>query len=544
MIKRYVAIFSFITIASLNIYGQQKPKLIVGIVVDQMKMDYLFRFENKFGEDGFKRLMNDGFYSLNAHYNYTPTYTGPGHASIYSGTTPSNHGIIGNDWYNRVIEDEINCVDDSTVNTVGANNGSGEYSPINLLASNISDEIRLSSQKRSKVVGVSIKNRGAILPAGHLPNGAYWYDSETGGFVTSTYYMEELPNWMAKFNKKKLAEKYLNQNWETLLPIDQYFESGDDDTKYEAALGGKDSPTFPYDLKAIKETYNNYGVLAGTPWGNTIVKDAAIAALKGEQLGKDDHMDLLAISFSSTDYIGHQFGPNSVEIEDCYLRLDKDVAELLGTLDSEVGKGNYTVFLTADHAVAENPQYLMDNNVPAGYLQSAPIKFEIGKYLSDKYGEGDWVLDASNDQLFLNRKLIAEKGHSLEEMEEGLASLLMTFPGIKVAYGATEFMENEYLTGIRNKLQNGYHPKRSGDVLGVYEPGWFPSRGYGNTGTTHGSGYTYDTHVPVIIMGPGIQKKVSVAPITIIDIVPTLCLKYKIRLPNSVTGQPIKEIFE
>ena len=545
--KKLTLVLSIAAILSIaNSFAQEKnPKLFVGVIVDQMRIDYLYRFESKFSENGFKRLMNEGFFSKNTHYNYVPTYTGPGHASVYTGTTPETHGIIANDWYNRTLGRKINCVDDSTVTMVGGDKaGKKSYSPINLLSSNFADELKIASQGKSKVVSVSIKNRGAILPAGHFPDGAYWFDDKTGNFVTSTYYMGELPEWVDQFNNQALAKKYLTGKWETLLPLNEYTESGPDNNPYEATIGVKDKPVFPYDLTAMRKKDGDYGSLPKTPFGNTIVTDIAKAAVTGEKLGQDEIADLLAISFSSTDYIGHVFGPDSKEIEDCYIRLDREIADLLTYLDEQVGKNDYVLFLTADHAVAEVPQFLIDKKIPAGYVKAKPIFSILKIKMKELYGEGEWISNISNDQIFINKSLIKSKKIDKNQFMADIKDVLMDFQGIKNVFTAEEINTQSYEHGIRRKLQNGYNAKRSGDLLLVYEPGWFVT-GYGKTGSTHGSGYNYDTHVPLILYGTGIPKGyVSVVPTEITDIIPTLCTKYNVNLPNGATGTVIKELFK
>ncbi|MGB3465328.1 MAG: alkaline phosphatase PafA, partial [Cyclobacteriaceae bacterium] len=494
---------------------------------------------------GFKKLIKDGFFSKNTHYNYVPTYTGPGHASIYAGSTPEMHGIIANDWYSRKLNRRMNCVDDSTVTTVGAKSGGkSSYSPVNLLSSNFGDELKIGSQGESKVVGVSLKNRGAILPAGHIPDGAYWFDDQSGNFVTSTYYTKKLPDWVEAFNDKKLAKQYLTGTWETLKPIEEYKESGPDDNPYEAVIGMNSRPVFPYDLTKIRKKNGNYSFIRKAPFGNTIVADMAKAAIEGENLGKDESIDLLAISFSSTDYIGHAFGPDSKELEDTYIRLDRDIANLIEYLDENVGKDEYVLFITADHAVAEVPQFLIDKRVPAGYIQSAPIKSILGRKLGEKYGKEKWILNTSNDQIFLDNDLLKKKKIDRNEFLNDIRETLLTFQGIKNVYKAEDMVTHTYTDGIREKLQNGYNTKRSGDLLIQYEPGWFQT-GYGKTGTTHGSGYNYDTHVPLIIYGTGIPKGyISAKRTNITDIIPTLCIKYGVNLPNGATGTPILELFK
>ncbi|MEL7144978.1 MAG: alkaline phosphatase PafA [Bacteroidota bacterium] len=544
--KKLILLVAFAAISFINDLTAQveKPKLIVGIIVDQMRVDYLYRFEDKFSDDGFKRMMREGFFGRNTHYNYIPTYTGPGHASVFSGTTPSVHGIIANDWYAKSIGKRINCVDDSTTTTVGRNSGGKSYSPINLLSSNFADELKIATQGKAEVIGVSIKNRGAILPSGHFPDGAYWFDQKSGDFVTSSYYRERLPGWVIAFNKRKLASTYMSGTWEPLLPLESYTESGPDESPYEARLGNADNPTFPYDLNAIWKKDGDFGALRQTPYGNTLVAELAKAAIAGQQMGKDDVTDLLTVSFSSTDYIGHLFGPDAKEIEDCYIRLDRDLAAFFKYLDQEVGKGQYTVFLTADHAVAQVPQFLIDKKVPAGYIKRKPIQSILMKGIVAKYGEAEWIENVSNDQIFLNQEVLNEKGINKDDFMNDMAEILLQFQGIKNVFKGTDMNTNEYTTGIRAKLQRGYNVKRSGDLLLVYEPGWFQT-GYGKTGTTHGSGYNYDTHVPLLMYGKGIPAgHSSVRPISITDIVPTLCMLFEVNLPNGATGQPIEEVFQ
>src|SRR5690606_25096172 len=328
------------TQAQNNSSGQEpnRPKLVVGIVVDQMRQEYFYKFEDRYVEGGLKRLKYEGFMMKNGHYNYIPTYTGPGHASVYTGATPATHGIIGNDWYVRELNGTIYCAGDSTVTAVGGSAGNGKISPRNMLTTTITDELRFASNKRSKVVGVAIKDRGAALPAGHLGD-AYWFDGATGEFMTSTYYTEELPQWVKDFNNRELPKKYLSQTWETLFAIETYRQSIADDNPFEGPFKGRETPTFPYDLPALMKDNGGLGMVASTPFGNTLTLDMAYAALEGEQLGKRGETDFLAVSFSTPDYIGHRFGPQSIEVEDNYLRLDRELAQFFDHLDRELGKG-------------------------------------------------------------------------------------------------------------------------------------------------------------------------------------------------------------
>lgn len=539
--KRILGIALLLTLGIGQVTGQTnstKPKLIVGIVVDQMRQDYLYKYADRYGEGGFKRLMKGGFMMKNGHYNYIPTYTGPGHASVYTGTTPATHGIISNGWYVKSNGQFMYCAGDSTVSNVGGTPGNGQISPRNLLTTTITDELRFATNKRSKVVGVAIKDRGASLPAGHLGD-AYWFDSENGEFMTSTYYHETLPKWVQDFNAKKLADKYLDQTWETLYPIKTYVQSIADENPYEALFIGKDSPTFPYNLAELKDQNGGPGLIASTPFGNTLTLDFAIAALEGENLGKGKDTDFLAVSFSSPDYIGHRFGPSSIELEDNYLRLDQEMEKLLNYLDKTYGKDQYLIFLTADHGVAEVATYMEAEKVPAGNLNVGYITAQLKGYMSIRFGEGDWILNVSNEQVFLNEKLARDKDMDLADIEDELAIFLLRFRGIKEVYTATAMRNTYFSSGGASLLQNGYNFKSSGNLLLILEPGWLTG---GARGTSHGTGFTYDTHVPILFYGWNVKPGSSTRYTTITDIAPTLSMMLGIRLPNGATGQPIQEI--
>jgi predicted AlkP superfamily pyrophosphatase or phosphodiesterase len=527
-------------------YAQNtQPKLVVGIVVDQMRQEYLYRFESKFGDGGFRRLMGNGFMLTNAHYNYVPTYTGPGHASIYSGTTPATHGIIGNDWWDKNLKKEVNCVGDDRYQPVGNPEGNGDVSPWRLLSSTITDELKISTQKKGKVVGLSIKDRGAVLPAGHLPDGAYWLDSKSGKFITSTYYKNTLPEWVDNFNNLKLADNYLNQEWRTLLPIEKY--SNQDDSPYERKFKGKDKPVFPYNLKELKKENGGYDLLSVTAFGDDLLTEFAKSTLIGEQMGKDDVTDFLAISFSTPDYVGHSMGPNSVELEDTYLRLDKNLEDLLKRLDKEVGESNYVVFLTADHAVAEVPQFLKDNKVPTGNFSWSNVEAGLTEHLQKQF-PGKKVIDKiTNEQVYFNHDVFSgdpkSAGIELLIASEMTVNFLQSVEGIAQVYPKSIIKQGIYNeTGVKGMMVRGYNFKRSGDVLVQLEPSWIPSS-Y-PTGTTHGSAYSYDTHVPILFFGKGIKKGKSSAYHTITDIAPTLSVILKIKFPSGCTGQPITEILD
>lgn len=517
----------------------QKPKIIVGIIVDQMRQDYLFRYAERF-DGGFRRFMDEGYQFKNAHYNYVPTYTAPGHASVYTGTTPSDHGIIGNNWYSKASGLSVYCVSDSDVNCVGGSEPSGKMSPRNLKASTITDELRLTSNFRSKVVGISIKDRGSILPAGHNPTGAYWFDDKTGNFISSTYYMDKLPKWVEGFNSKKLVTKYLENEWKTLKAIDTYSSSTKDNVPYEQTLGDKNEPTFPYDLQVLSGK-EGMGLIRSTPWGNTIVMDFALAAINGEGLGNDEFTDFLALSFSSTDYTGHAFAPNSIEIEDVYLRLDRELKRLFDALDTMYGS-DYVVFLTSDHGAANNPQYMIDNKMLGGFLDLSTFQKDLNEKITQSLGEGEWIAGFSNDQIFLNRNFIREKKMELPVIQDKIKELVLELPDVFEVYASHDLEKRNGSNRTEILLKNGFNTKMSGDILVRFNPGYIS--GYRKGGTTHGSGFNYDTHVPILFYGWNIPKGSSVRKVQITDIAPTLSMLLDIALPNAATGVPLSELFE
>ncbi|MBC5775823.1 alkaline phosphatase family protein [Pontibacter sp. KCTC 32443] len=513
-----------------------RPKLVVGIVVDQMRYDFLYRYWDKYGEDGFKKLVRQGFNFKNTNYNYVPTYTAPGHASIYTGSIPAVNGIIANSWYNRETGKTMYCVEDKTVKTVGSTSKAGEMSPKNLLSTTITDQLQLATNKRAKVISVALKDRGAVIPGGYMADGAYWFDSQTGNFITSTFYQSALPDWVNEFNQQKLAEKYLNQTWNTLFPIEQYTNSTADNMPYEEGLYGKKEPVFPYDLAEIRG--KDFELLRTTPFGNTLTKDFAVKALHAEQLGKGDATDFLSVSFSSTDYIGHDFGPNSVEVEDTYLRLDREIAALLQELEKTVGKENLLVFLTADHGIANVTAYMVSERATAGAINYNVIGDSLKAYMGRTYGEGKWMEKYTNQQVYLNRKLIAEKKLKLTDVQQDVANYITTLEGVARTITAETLQNTSWSHGQMRQVENGYNARRSGDVMVQLEPNW---QKHGPKGTAHGSYSTHDTHVPLLWYGWKVKPGESAAAVEITDIAPTLATWLHIQEPSGSTGKALQE---
>lgn len=560
-------IFILISILLLSVIAiaqpyQKPPKLVVGIVIDQMRYEYIYRYWDKFGNTGFKKLLNEGLNCRNTRFNYVPTYTGPGHASIYTGSTPMHHGIIANDWFDKQSNKSIYCTTDTTVNTLGAQNNSGKHSPRNLLATTITDQLKLISNFNSKCIGIALKDRGAILPAGQLANAAYWFDAISGNFVSSSYYMDSLPTWVKNFNKQELPKNYLQNTWNTFLPIEQYTESFPDANSYEGSINAGNPSVFPYDLASISSKAG-FGIIRYTPWGNTITTEMAKTTIKEEKLGKASTTDFLCVSYSTPDYVGHMYGPHSVEMQDIYLRLDKELGDFFMFLEKELGKENVLVFLTADHGGAETPSMLLDKNANAGYFPYQFIKDTVNTFLSKLIGNGNWVNAYENQQVYLNKTAIEQKisalsfsGNGLtnnknsldkavydfEKIQKLVAQFLLNMKGVANTYTSQEIENYFHENDLASLIKNGYYKKRSGDVIIQFEPGWME---YNKFGTTHGSEYSYDTHVPLLWWGWKTPKgKSSVSKVNITDIAPTLSIILNASFPSACIGNPIEDFFK
>ncbi len=512
----------------------ERPKLIVGVVVDQMRNEYIQRYYDDFGENGFKRLIREGFYFSNTHYNYFPTYTAPGHASIYTGTTPSVHGIVGNWWFHKQENKDVYCTADDNCPLVGAE-GRG-MSGERLMTTTLGDELKMFTNQRGKVIGVSIKDRGAILPAGHMGDAAYWFNDD-GNFITSTYYMEKLPSWVTSFNDKKLAIDYIKKGW-NVLRENSYDESDKDNSPYESRLGGSD-PVFPYDLTNLIKM-GGVGAIRSTPYGNDIVVDFALEAIAEEELGKDDIIDLLAISFSATDYVGHAMGPRAIETQDTYLRLDQSLARLLEYLDNKVGGEDYVLFLSSDHGAGEVPNFLKDHNIKAEALSDADFRNDLKTFSIEKYGE-NVVKNFSNNNIYFNDIVLNNLKLNLTNVQAEIANYVLTKPSVKRVYTSQQILQGNAHEYYLQMIAAGYDVKQNGELVLLLEPGYMF---YKSTGTTHGSPYAYDTHVPLIYYGWGIQPGRSHAYHSITEIAPTISQLTNIPLPSGSTGKVMLEVLD
>ena len=519
---------------------KHSPKLVVGIVVDQMKYQYLTKFWVHYSDGGFKRLINNGFNAKSNHYGYAQTSTGPGHTTVATGTHPGVHGIIGNNWFDKKSKKSIYCVDDFNYKTVGSKTSHGEKSPSNLLTTTLSDENRVATNFKGKTIGVAIKDRGSILSSGHTANAAYWFDSKEGSFITSTYYLTDLPLWAEEFNKSRHIDSYLKP-WDTYYDISTYTESSSDNNNYESNFSGEENPVFPHNFKIKNDKTGEayYGSLASTPFGNSLVSDFSIKAIEGEELGKDNITDFLLIDFSSTDYVGHQFGAHSKEVQDTYIRLDMEIERLLNYLDANIGKNKYTLFLTADHGATDAPGFLKDNKIPVNYFSSKKFKHYIEKSLIKELGSKYIILGNSNQQIYLNHELIDKLNLNLDVVKKSIINTIQSYPGIDNVYSSEQILGGSD-DHFMNLIKNGFNSNISGDIMYTMMPNWT----YYRKGSTHGRRFNHDTHVPLILYGNGIKKGSISRKTDVIDIAPTVASVLGINSPNGSTGQVIFEAID
>ena len=487
--KKNILILLLLACSFMGHAQVNRPKLVVGIVVDQMRWDYLYYYNKEFVEGGFKRLLAEGYSCENTMIPYIPTVTAIGHSSIYTGSVPALTGILGNSFF--INGKNTYCCGDDNVQSVGSSSKEGKMSPRNLLASTIGDELKLATDFKSKVIGVALKDRAAILPAGHSADAAYWWDTSAGHFVTSTYYMDKLPSWAVEFNKK-----------------------------HQQKPGS--------DIKS-------------KPQGVTMTFDMAEATLKNERLGLGTETDMLAVSVSSTDIIGHMYSTRGPEIHDVYIQLDRDLARFFNTLDAQVGRGNYLVFLTADHGGSHNPNFMRSHKLAAGGFAGWDLMKEINKELQQSFGtKANFILGENALRIYFDRKSIADAGLELAKVKAKAKQLLEKKENITYVVDYDNVATQPIAQPIRERIINGYSRERGGDLLIITNPGWVncpSSADY--KGTNHGLWNPDDSHIPLIFMGWGITPGATSHPTSMTDIAPSVCSMLHIQMPNACVGNPV-----
>jgi predicted AlkP superfamily pyrophosphatase or phosphodiesterase len=543
-----ISIFALGVLCMLNSNAQKKieikkeidhPKIVVGLVIDQMRWDYLYRYYNRYSETGFKRLLSKGYNFENTFIPYVPTYTAVGHSCVYTGGIPATTGIIGNNWYEKSINRGMYCTQDSTAKGIGNNNEDGKMSPRNLWATTIGDELKLSNTAKSKVIGIALKDRGAILTAGHAANAAYWYDEKTGKWITSDYYMNALPSWVSDFNAKDWASTYMKKDWETMYPIETYTQSTSDNKEYENNLLGFKTNVFPYKLSTLN--VDKYSTFKFTPHAATFTFDFAKATIDQEKMGAGAYTDMLTVSVSSTDYAGHAFGPNSIEIEDTYLRLDKDLSTFLEYLDKKFGSNNYLFFVTADHGVSHVPGFLKENKIPNGTMSESELMKELNKQIEDSFAVKKAISIIQNYQVYIDNIGIRTQGKNEESIKQFTIEKLAQKPYVTNIIETAKLGSATIAEPMKSMLINGYTPSRSGDIQFVIKPGYFDG---GKKGTTHGSWNPYDAHIPLIFLGWHVKQGSTNKEVYMTDIAPTLAAMLHIQMPSGSVGKVLEEVIK
>ncbi len=549
VLLRVSAVLIMLTSLFTGVSGQgaylppEKPKLVIGIIVEQLRYDHIERFRDRFSDNGIKRLINEGTYFRNASFEYMLTQSAPGHATIATGAEPSSHGIPSDNWYVPLKNELIYSTKDAQVNPVGGSFESGLHSPVNLQASTFSDELKMASNQKAKVFSIGIKESSSILSGGHAADGSFWFDNTTGTWMSSSYYLDSLPGWVTDFNALNHAESYLNNSWEMFRSAENYTDCLPDSNKFEAGFGSVSY--FPYDLKKIRSKEltgprDNFSLLRETPFANSLTTSFAMRLIDRENLGRDDITDYLSICYSATDNIGHRFGPSSVEMGDAILRIDDEIRYLLSYLNDSIGKKNILVYFTSAHGISEIPAVLENNRIPSGYFRQNQAVQLLRSYMNAVYGEGDWIKGYSERQVFLNRTLIEDARLPLDEVQKKVTRFLVQFTGVAAAYPYSAFESNDFGNGNLKRIMNNFNAQRSGDVIITLNPGWVEKEG--EYVTNHNSPYEYDSHVPLIWYGWAINRENVTRKVNMADIAATLSSLCKVPYPNACTGQPLIEL--
>jgi len=495
------------------------PKLIVAIVIDQFRYDYLLRFRADYNA-GLARLLDHGAVFTDAHHIHFPTVTAVGHSTFLSGATPSSSGIIANEWFDRETGETVTSVSDPDTKLVGGAPGAIGSSPHRMLVSTVGDELKMAG-RNSKVIGISIKDRSAILPAGHAADAAYWYDSDSNNWVTSSYFMADLPAWVKEVNHQHPFQKYLGASW---LPFD-----------------AKDSSATPFcTLVNGAENVRYCGAIEATPWGNEMIEEFTERALVEENLGHHDDTDLLAVSFSSNDYVGHAVGPDAPEVRDISIRTDRLLGRLFDFIDQRVGAGNTLVVLTADHGVAPVPEVNQERKMPGGRMSGFTMLHAVNEALTAKYGQGKWISGGTEEGLYLNRKLIEQKKLDLAAVQETAAAVLRAEPHVFRVYTSAQLAHGQ-VTGdyVSEAVLRGFYEPRAADVIIIQDPYYL----FGASGTSHSTPFNYDSQVPLIFMGEGLRPGEYHEKVAVNDIAPTLTTILRLEEPSGSIGRILDEIF-
>jgi hypothetical protein len=488
-----------------------KPKLVLLIAIDQFRYDFLVRFRSEYS-GGLDRLLKRGAVFANANLEHYPTVTAIGHSTMLTGATPALSGIMGNDWYDRESGKSVISISDLSAQILGGAGGPGA-SPRRLLVSTIGDELKAVSPQ-SRVVGLALKDRSAILPAGHRADVALWFDSHTGDFVSSTYYVKELPSWVKQFNSRRLGDKFAGAEL-------AYIGSNPEKRLHMPAAG---------DPKLYEATFNS-------SFGNELLDSLVEETLAAEQMGQRGVTDLLTVSFSSNDLVGHTFGPDSPEVHDISIRTDRVIGRLFAAVDKAIGMDNVLVALTSDHGVQPLPETLISENMPGGRIRGETIFGPMAAALERAFGAGKWILSTAGTSVYLNDELIAGKNLSKPDVERVAAMAAASVPHVSRVYTRTQLALGEVPDDrLAKRVVRSFNPRRSGDIEILLDPYWLRSA----SGTTHGTPYSYDAHIPLIFMGPGVRPGRYLTEVALNDLAPTLATMLEIETPSGSVGRVLE----
>ncbi|MCK3683012.1 alkaline phosphatase family protein [Maribellus sp. YY47] len=519
-----------------QIFQETRPKVVVGIVVENMRPDYVQRFWNKFQDGGFKKLYSNGAVCTNVKLTLHSHNYASGMATLYTGVTPSIHGIVNNTWYDRLRKKEVDCTEDDYYMTVGADTKEGNASPVQLLSNTITNSLKLFTMGKAKVFSVGLNRESAIFSAGHTADAAYWFDIVSGRMISSSFYVSNFPDWVRLFNSENYAARYGYRNWVTLLPEIEYTESTRDDYLLERGYFGEFN-TFPHAVNKYLKTTENFRPFKTTPSANLMIKDFALQLMDNEAIGDDDVTDFVSVVFSSMDYENGSFGPASLEMEDSYLYLDQYLAEFIEGVEKKYGKENVLFYLTSNNSASYPVEYLKDEfHFPVDYFNIERAVALLTLYLNNTYGSEEWIEYTSDLQIYLDHELIKKKGLDVNEISESAANFINQFEGVQLSLPAHQLEQGSSANGLLQPLYTSYYKNRSGDFLYLLKEGWQPGYKFKRVN------YNDQSHIPLVFYGNGIKHQVIRTKYEGVDLVPTLSQLLGIPVPDKCQGKIIKEM--
>ena len=532
----------FIAASCLSSGAQnQRPKLVVGIVVEDLRYEMLQRHRSRLLNGGFYRLMEKGTSYDQAYYRMTATGNAPGMATLMTGSYPNRHGVVGEEWYDDLEDRMMHVAESGRLRMVNGKVAFGNYAPEKVMTQTMNDVLKLFYSDSAKTMSIGMNPVSSVMAGGHMADYAFWFDDKTGNWVTGHYYTDSMPQWVHDFNDKELQDVYIRKSWFSYYPLDSYTRSDKDESDFEPGFV-RYRNSFPYELKYLKNRSGNYKYIKFSPYGNTYTKDFALAAIEHEQLGQDEFPDLLMVNFSAMHYLNPLFGPRSVEAEDILLRLDMELEHLIDYLDNQVGHENILVFLTSDSGVSDNPEFLRHKMMNGGRFDGEKSMTLLNTYLSILFGKGEWIKAYHHNNIYLNQALIDQSNELPGEIQQVVADFMTQFKGVAYSLPAYKIKESSYAGGVLAAMQNAFYANRSGDVVVCLEPGWIDKDA---NCSTAGSPYNYDTHVPLVFYGGSIAKNKRIhRKVELIDVAPTVNHALFMSPPDAASGKVLYDMFK